>query len=66
MVRLTFEGYSDGKIADRLKSTPGAVRNRRTRFRTFVYQAAREHRIRIPEQLHTSVRSSRHNPRGAK
>ncbi|MFE4631275.1 RNA polymerase sigma factor [Streptomyces mirabilis] len=54
VVRLTFEGYRDGEIADRLKSTLGAVRNRRSRFRTVLYQAARERRIWIPEQLHVN------------
>ncbi|MFE7788635.1 hypothetical protein [Streptomyces sp. NPDC057460] len=65
MVHLTFEQHRDGKIADRLKSS-GAARNRRTRFRTFVYQAARQRRIWIPEQLHTSVRSGWQNRQGAK
>ncbi len=54
VVRLTCEGYADGEIADRLKSTTGAVRTRRYRFRTVLYQAAREGKIWIPEQLHAN------------
>lgn len=54
VVRLTFEGYADGEIADRLKSTPGAVRTRRSRFRTTLYRAARERKIWIPAQLHVN------------
>ncbi|QOV33275.1 hypothetical protein IM697_23845 [Streptomyces ferrugineus] len=52
VVRLTCEGYADGEIADRLKSTPGAVRTRRYRFKKVLYQAASERKIWIPAQLH--------------
>ncbi len=63
VVRLTVAGFSDTEIADRLKTTHGAVRMRRTRFRTALYEAAREGRIWIPEQLHTNP-SRRRNQRG--
>ncbi|MGW6925207.1 hypothetical protein ACWGA9_28730 [Streptomyces sp. NPDC054950] len=54
VVRLAYEGYSDGEIADRLHSTPGAVRTRRYRFKAVLCQAAREGRIWIPRQLHVN------------
>ncbi|WP_327692398.1 RNA polymerase sigma factor [Streptomyces sp. NBC_00459] len=54
VVRLTCEGYAAGEIADRLKSTPGAVRNRLYRFRRVLYQAASEGKIWIPAQLHVN------------
>ncbi|MFI1293317.1 RNA polymerase sigma factor [Streptomyces sp. NPDC020792] len=54
VVRLTCEGYTDGEIADRLKSTPGAVRTRRYRFKQVLYQAASERKIWIPAQLHVN------------
>jgi DNA-directed RNA polymerase specialized sigma24 family protein len=54
VVRLTCEGYADGEIADRLKSTPGAVRTRRYRFKKVLYQAASERKIWIPAQLHVN------------
>ncbi|WP_314249769.1 hypothetical protein [Streptomyces sp. DSM 40907] len=52
VIRLTVYGFTDTEIADRLKITHGAVRTRKTRFRTAIYQAAREQRIWIPAQLH--------------
>ncbi|MGW4102063.1 RNA polymerase sigma factor [Streptomyces sp. NPDC004976] len=54
VVRLTCEGYAAGEIADRLKSTPGAVRTRLYRFRRDLYQAASERKIWIPAQLHVN------------
>ncbi|PTM84240.1 hypothetical protein LXH13_39645 [Streptomyces spinosirectus] len=63
VVRLTFEGYADSEIAEKLRSTVGAVRNRRSRFRTFLYEAARERRIWIPAPLH--VDRDRTNQRSA-
>ncbi|MFH9990523.1 hypothetical protein [Streptomyces luteogriseus] len=54
VVRLTCDGYADGEIAERLKSTPGAVRTRRYRFKKVLYQAASERRIWIPAQLHVN------------
>ncbi|WP_328624225.1 hypothetical protein OHA88_03890 [Streptomyces sp. NBC_00353] len=62
-MHLTIEQYRDGKIANRLNSS-GVVRNGRTRFRTFVYQPARQRRIWTPEQFHTSVRSDWQKPAG--
>ncbi|MEU1193731.1 hypothetical protein [Streptomyces sp. NPDC005859] len=56
VVRLTYEGYSDGEIVDLLHSTPGAVRTRRYRFKSVLYQAAREGKIWIPAQLHVNGR----------
>ncbi|MEU5279346.1 hypothetical protein AB0G87_23390 [Streptomyces asoensis] len=64
VVRLTVMGFSDAEIAERLKLTVAAVRQRRSRFRTALYQAARERRIWIPEQLHTKAVSRERN-RGA-
>ncbi|MDX2295893.1 MULTISPECIES: hypothetical protein [Streptomyces] len=60
VVRLTVMGFGDTEIAEKLKLTHGAVRMRKTRFRTAIYQAAREGRIWIPEQLHAraSVRTT--------
>ncbi|WP_371638815.1 hypothetical protein [Streptomyces virginiae] len=59
VIQLTIDGYSDTEIADKLKITNAAVRMRRSRFRGVVYQAARERRIRIPEQLHTKAKINR-------
>jgi hypothetical protein len=65
VVRLTVMGFPDTEIAERLKLTSATVRKRRSRFRTALYQAARERRIWIPEQLHTKAVSRGHNQRGA-
>lgn len=65
VVRLTVMGFPDTEIADLLRLTHATVRARKTRFRKALYQAARERRIWIPEQLHTSAPSRRHNQRGA-
>ncbi|MEU2969868.1 hypothetical protein ABZ687_33455 [Streptomyces ardesiacus] len=65
VVRLTAMGFPDTEIAERLNLTTAAVRQRRSRFRTALYQAARERRIWIPEQLHTKAVSRGHNQRGA-
>ncbi|MCX4740732.1 RNA polymerase sigma factor [Streptomyces antibioticus] len=65
VVRLTVMGFPDAEIAERLKLSPSAVRQRRSRFRTVLYQAAREKRIWIPEQLHTKAVTRRQNQRGA-
>lgn len=54
VITLTVQGYQDTEIATMLKSSPGAVRTRRYRFRSALYQAARERKIWIPEQLHTA------------
>lgn len=54
VVALTVQGYQDTEIATLLKSSPGAVRTRRYRFRGSLYQAARERKIWIPEHLHTA------------
>lgn len=59
VIRMTTDGYSVTEIADKLKITNAAVRMRRSRFRGVVYQAARERRIRIPEQLHTKAKMNR-------
>ncbi|MFI6359084.1 RNA polymerase sigma factor [Streptomyces sp. NPDC050743] len=64
VVRLTVMGFPDAEIAERLNLTHANVRQRRSRFRTALYQAAREHRIWIPEQLHTKA-VSRPQKRGA-
>jgi DNA-directed RNA polymerase specialized sigma24 family protein len=60
VVRLTVMGFPDSEIAERLKLTGATVRRRRPRFRTALCQAAREHRIRIPEEPHTKTVSRRH------
>ncbi|MDX3640818.1 hypothetical protein [Streptomyces sp. MB09-02B] len=65
VVRLTVMGFPDAEIAERLQLTGATVRKRRSRFRTALYQAARERRIWIPEQLHTKSVSRGHNQRGA-
>ncbi|MGW1365031.1 hypothetical protein ACWCQP_47585 [Streptomyces chartreusis] len=65
VVRLTVMGFPDSEIAERLKLTSATVRKRRSRFRTALYQAAREKRIWIPEQLHTKAVSRERNQRGA-
>ncbi|MFE3865506.1 hypothetical protein ACFXPT_34525 [Streptomyces goshikiensis] len=54
ILRLTTQEYADGEIADMLQTPPGAVRTRRYRFRTALYDASREGRIWIPAQLHTA------------
>jgi hypothetical protein len=65
VVRLTVMGFPDAEIAERLKLTAAAVRKRRSRFRTALYQAAREKRIWIPEELHTKTAPRRQYQRGA-
>ncbi|MEU5069087.1 hypothetical protein AB0G95_34170 [Streptomyces virginiae] len=55
VIGLTVRGFVDTEIADTLKITHGAVRSCKTRFRKALYQAAREQRIWIPEQLHTKA-----------
>ncbi|MFJ4633979.1 hypothetical protein [Streptomyces sp. NPDC088847] len=65
VVRLTIMGFPDTEIAVLLNLTNTTVRKRRSRFRTALYQAAREHRIWIPEQLHTKAPSLRQSRRGA-
>ncbi|MFF4450810.1 hypothetical protein [Streptomyces sp. NPDC001502] len=55
VIGLTVRGYVDTEIADQLKITHGAVRSCKTRFRSTLYQAAREKRIWIPAQLHTKA-----------
>ncbi|MFF4874334.1 RNA polymerase sigma factor [Streptomyces sp. NPDC000961] len=65
ILRLTTQGYADGEIADMLQTTPGAVRNRRYRFRTALYNAARAGRIWIPAQLHTAGNTAETVPGGA-
>ncbi|MFJ5220920.1 RNA polymerase sigma factor [Streptomyces sp. NPDC088354] len=54
VIRMTVEGYQDSEIADALKTNPGAVRTRRYRFRSALYQAARTGQVWIPQQLHTT------------
>ncbi|MFC7924574.1 hypothetical protein [Streptomyces cinereoruber] len=53
VVRMTVMGFRATEIADKLHLTHGAVRNRLTRFRTVLYEAARQGRIWIPKELHT-------------
>jgi hypothetical protein len=65
VVRLTVMGFTDTEIAEQLNLTNATVRKRRSRFRTALYQAAREHRIWIPKQLHTRAASRPQNRRGA-
>ncbi|MGW9499070.1 hypothetical protein ACWG5P_32775 [Streptomyces prasinus] len=64
VVRLTVTGFPDIEIAERLNLTNVTVRQRRSRFRTALYQATRERRIWIPQQLHTKAASRRQNQRG--
>lgn len=59
VVNMTVHGFVDTEIADMLKITHGAVRSCKTRFRKVLYQAARERRIWIPEQLHTKPRTDK-------
>ncbi|WP_432154991.1 hypothetical protein [Streptomyces tricolor] len=65
VIRMTVEGYVDTEIADALHITHGAVRMRKTRFRGVLYDAARERRIWIPEQLHTKAGARHGKQRGA-
>ncbi|MEU2543839.1 hypothetical protein ABZ618_00035 [Streptomyces roseolus] len=65
VVRLTVMGFDDTEIAERLKLTHGAVRMRKTRFRTAIYQAAGKGRIWIPEQLHARASVRTETQRGA-
>jgi DNA-directed RNA polymerase specialized sigma24 family protein len=54
VIHLTAQGYQDTEIAEELRSSPGAVRTRRYRFRSTLYQAARDGKIWIPQQFHTA------------
>lgn len=65
VVQLTIMGFADTEIADRVRLKHGAVRMRKTRFRSALYKAAQERRIWIPQQLHTSDGARRQNQRGA-
>ncbi|MDX3458707.1 hypothetical protein PV396_43450 [Streptomyces sp. ME02-8801-2C] len=65
VIRRTVEGYVDTEIADMLHITHAAVRMRKTRFRNALYDAARERRIWIPEQLHTKASARHRSQRGA-
>ncbi|MCX4430226.1 hypothetical protein [Streptomyces mirabilis] len=65
VVRMTVDGYSDTEIADALDLTHGAVRTRKYRFRNALYDAARDRRIWIPEQLHTKAGTRHRQQRGA-
>ncbi|MFE6946050.1 hypothetical protein [Streptomyces chartreusis] len=65
VVRMTVEGYVDTEIADTLSISHSAVRMRKTRFRNALYDAARQQRIWIPEQLHTKAGARRRTQRGA-
>ncbi|KOV97436.1 hypothetical protein ADK65_25715 [Streptomyces sp. NRRL B-1140] len=65
VISLTIEGYNDTDIADELNITHAAVRMRKTRFRKALYDAARERRIWIPEQLHIKAGTRRRTQRGA-
>ncbi|GLW74517.1 putative transcriptional rgulator [Kitasatospora phosalacinea] len=55
VVRMTLEGYRVSEIADKLGVNRSAVSMRLNRFRTFLYQAARERRLWIPAQLHSTA-----------
>ncbi|WP_329202726.1 MULTISPECIES: hypothetical protein [unclassified Streptomyces] len=57
VISLTVHGLTDTEIADTMKITNGAVRTCKTRFRKTLYQAARERRIWIPAQLHTTAKT---------
>jgi hypothetical protein len=65
VIRMTVEGYADTEIADALRLTHAAVRMRKTRFRSVLYDAARQRRIWLPEQLHTSTGNRHRKQRGA-
>ncbi|MFD5848263.1 hypothetical protein [Streptomyces chartreusis] len=65
VVRMTIDGYVDTEIADALNITHAAVRMRKTRFRSVLYDAAREQRIWIPQQLHTKAGARHRFLRGA-
>ncbi|MFC9271336.1 RNA polymerase sigma factor [Streptomyces zhihengii] len=53
VVRLTVMGFGGTEIADKLHISHGAVRNRLTRFRSALWDAARDKRIWIPAELNT-------------
>lgn len=55
VIRLTLEGYRVGEIADKLGVKRSAVSMRLNRFRSFLYQAARERRLWIPAKLHSTA-----------
>ncbi|MFJ3099591.1 RNA polymerase sigma factor [Streptomyces hydrogenans] len=65
VIRLTVMGFEDTEIAEKLNLNHGAVRMRKSRFRTAIYQAAREGRIWIPEQLHSRASVRIETQRGA-
>ncbi|MFD5566235.1 helix-turn-helix domain-containing protein [Kitasatospora griseola] len=59
VVALTLEGYRTTEIADMLGMNRSTVSMRMHRFQNSVYEAAREKRIWIPEQLHASLHTSK-------
>lgn len=65
VVRLTVMGFGGTEVADKLNISHGTVRNRLTRFRTALYEAAADSRIWIPQQLHSRGGARRKTQRGA-
>ncbi|MEV6507777.1 hypothetical protein AB0M61_16870 [Streptomyces sp. NPDC051642] len=65
VVRMTVEGYVDTEIANTLHITHAAVRMRKTRFRSALYDAARDQHIWVPRQLHTKGATRDRSRRGA-
>lgn len=65
VIRMIVEGYADTEIADALRLTHAAVRMRKTRFRGVLYDAARQRRIWLPEQLHTKAGNRHRKQQGA-
>jgi hypothetical protein len=64
VIGMVIEGFTDTDIADGLRLTHAAVRMRKARFRKALYDAAREGRIWIPEQLHTKAGTRNRQQRG--
>ncbi|MEU9191129.1 hypothetical protein AB0D14_42900 [Streptomyces sp. NPDC048484] len=64
VIRRTVEGYVDAEIAYMLHITHAAVQMRKARFRNALYDAARERRVWIPEQLHTKAGARHRSQRG--
>jgi DNA-directed RNA polymerase specialized sigma24 family protein len=65
VIGMVIEGFTDIDISEELRLTHAAVRIRKTRFRKALYDAAREGRIWIPEQLHTKAGTRNRQQRGA-
>ncbi|MET8275752.1 hypothetical protein [Streptomyces sp. NPDC005096] len=65
VVRWWCMGYQQNEIAEQLHINTATVRQRMARFKRVLYDAARERRIWIPEQLHTASPVGTKTQRGA-